>query len=149
MMAVFLNNGAQGSVATGPCDKAGHGQTQEKCTMKCNYDGSCTESVIVEKCGCSGYAEFQAGAANFQVSMSCTIIYPIYHCMIAVCSSLNALFFVVRMAADYHQQEELEYWVPVVTCPTDALAALGAQEALQVLGNPKQLNTARVEADIE
>ena len=81
MMAVFLNNGAQGSVATGPCDKAGHGQTQEKCTMKCNYDGSCTESVIVEKCGCSGYAEFQAGAANFQVSMSCTIIYPIYHCI--------------------------------------------------------------------
>ena len=53
------------------------------------------------------------------------------------------------MAPDECKVWEVEYWVPAMTCPTDALDALEGQENLQVLGDPKQLNTARVEADIE
>ena len=95
MAAVFLNNGAQGSVGTGRCEEAGRGQTQEKCSMVCKPDGSCTESVNVERCGCSGSATFTSGRRMFKVSMPYNIICPIHHCIPCIVVFSWAYYFLL------------------------------------------------------
>ena len=42
--------------------------------MKCNFDGSCTESVTQESCGCNGNAMYLQGTMNFQVDISSIVL---------------------------------------------------------------------------
>jgi len=66
VLVVWSVNEIQGSVARGPCRNAGRGQTHHRCEMNCNFDGSCTESVTQESCGCNGNAMYLQGTMNFQ-----------------------------------------------------------------------------------
>ena len=69
LLVVWTVNEIQGQAYTGPCENARRGQTYHKCEMKCNFDGSCVESISEESCGCDGNAYF-AGVQNyFQVYM--------------------------------------------------------------------------------
>ena len=42
--------------------------------MNCNFDGSCTESVTQESCGCNGNAMYLQGTMNFQVDISSIVL---------------------------------------------------------------------------
>ena len=55
---------SQAQLWTGECKDARRGQTHHKCELECNFDGSCTESVSEEQCGCDGTASF-AGVQNY------------------------------------------------------------------------------------
>merc|ERR1712212_17871 len=66
LLVVWTVNEIQGQAYTGPCENAGRGQTHHKCEMKCNFDGSCAETVSEESCGCDGNAYFAIVANYFQ-----------------------------------------------------------------------------------
>lgn len=51
-----------------PCTNAKKGQTHHKCAMKCNFDGSCEESVTEETCGCDGEGYFTGYTNSFEAS---------------------------------------------------------------------------------
>ena len=63
---------SQAQVRTGECQDARRGQTHHKCELQCNFDGSCTESVSEEQCGCDGIAFF-AGVQNY---FEASILHP-------------------------------------------------------------------------
>ena len=70
LLIVYYVNVSQAAIYTGPCENASRGQTHHKCELECNSDGSCTESVSEETCGCDGVATFIAGYTNFRASIS-------------------------------------------------------------------------------
>ena len=55
------------SIARGPCKDAKKGAEYEKCSMDCNWDGSCYEIVNVETCDCKNSAVFTSSTYNFEV----------------------------------------------------------------------------------
>ena len=61
-------NEIHGYVFTAPCTNAKKGQTHHKCAMKCNFDGSCEESVTEETCGCDGEGYFTGYTNSFEAS---------------------------------------------------------------------------------
>ena len=70
LLVVFHVNVSQAAIYTGPCENASKGQTHNKCELECNSDGSCTESVSEETCGCDGIAIFAVGYTAFSASIS-------------------------------------------------------------------------------
>jgi len=66
LLVIWTVNEIKGSVEFGSCENAGIGQTHHKCEMKCNFDGSCLESVSEESCGCDGFARFTRVTKYFQ-----------------------------------------------------------------------------------
>merc|ERR1712150_19403 len=65
LLIVFHVNESQAAIVTGPCENASRGQTHHKCELECNSDGSCTESVSEETCGCDGNAFFTSEYTTF------------------------------------------------------------------------------------
>ena len=61
---------SQGQLSTGSCQNARNGFTFHKCEMECNFDGSCTETVSQESCGCDGIATFATVQNSYQASIS-------------------------------------------------------------------------------
>ena len=70
LLVVFHVNVSQAAIYTGPCENASKGQTHNKCELECNSDGSCTESVSEETCGCDGIATFLSEYTTFEASIS-------------------------------------------------------------------------------
>ena len=66
---------SSGSIATGPCEQANNGGVHEKCAMKCEWDGGCSEEVTTETCDCQGSATFTYIRYNYEVLT--TVIYCI------------------------------------------------------------------------
>jgi len=66
LLVALTVNEIQGQAWTGSCDKAGKGQTYNKCEMKCSFDGSCEETVSEESCGCDGNAYFAVVTSYYQ-----------------------------------------------------------------------------------
>ena len=60
-------NEIQASVSTGYCTNASNGQYYAKCEMKCKSDGTCTETLKEEYCGCDGTAQFVVGYTTWEV----------------------------------------------------------------------------------
>ena len=57
----------QAARQTAPCKDAGRGQSHHICEVQCNFDGSCTETVSEEQCGCDGMAEISSIMQHFKV----------------------------------------------------------------------------------
>ena len=55
------------SIARGPCKDAKKGGVYEKCSMVCDWDGSCHELVNVETCNCGNHARFTTNTYEFKV----------------------------------------------------------------------------------
>ena len=55
------------SIARGPCKDAKKGGEYEKCSMDCDWDGSCSEMVSGETCDCKNSAVFTANTYYFKV----------------------------------------------------------------------------------
>ena len=55
------------AIARGPCNDAKKGGVYEKCSMNCEWDGSCVEMTYVETCECNNRAVFTAMTYNFKV----------------------------------------------------------------------------------
>merc|ERR1712076_40904 len=67
LLVVVLNvNLTQGAKSFGPCENASRGETFHKCTMECNFDGSCDEVVSSETCDCDGSAVFLTVTNSYQ-----------------------------------------------------------------------------------
>ena len=68
LLIVFHVNVGQAARQTAPCKDAGRGQSHHKCELQCNFDGSCTETVSEEQCGCDGMADIFSKYSNFKAN---------------------------------------------------------------------------------
>merc|ERR1711931_362153 len=64
--ALMSTSNAAQMATTGPCKDAKPGQTKEKCSMECNKDGSCTETLKTEECECNGKAVFETTVGDYK-----------------------------------------------------------------------------------
>jgi len=63
-MLISFGRLSYGALAQGPCDKKG--QITEKCEMKCEWNGECSESIETKTCGCDGYGEEEYHTYNYK-----------------------------------------------------------------------------------
>merc|ERR1719391_467509 len=57
---------AYAAVGLGPCKTMKPGHQVEKCSVKCNTDGSCSEGGEGEYCDCDGMAQFTSGSTDYE-----------------------------------------------------------------------------------